>query len=79
MTHWNDPPVEVQKGRVSRELRAAEAFAAELLNTREVRDDTFAKAIAALGERKLVNLLVFMGYANVRCAQKALAGVECSF
>jgi 4-carboxymuconolactone decarboxylase len=79
MTHWNDPPVEIQKGRVQRDLKAAEAFAVELLNTREVRDDTFAKAIAALGERKLVNLIVFMGYANVRCAQKALAGVECSF
>jgi 4-carboxymuconolactone decarboxylase len=78
MTHWNDPPVEIQKGRVSRELRTAEAFAVELLNTREVKDDTFAKALASLGERKLVNLIVFMGYANVRCAQKALAGVECS-
>ena len=79
MTHWNDPPTEVQKGRVQRDLKVAEAFASELLNTREVKDETFAKALAALGERKLVNLIVFMGYANVRCAQKALAGVECSF
>ena len=78
MTHWNEPPTEIQKGRVSRELKAAEAFAVELMNTREVKDETFAKALAALGERKLVNLIVFMGYANVRCAQKALAGVECS-
>jgi len=78
MTHWNDPPTEITKGRVSRELKVAEAFAVELLNTREVSDETFMKAIAGLGERKLVNLIVFMGYANVRCAQKALAGVECS-
>lgn len=78
MTHWNDPPVEVTRGRVSRELRSAEAFAVELLNKRAVSDELFAKALAALGERKLVNLIVFMGYANVRCAQKALAGVECS-
>ncbi|MEO8467346.1 MAG: carboxymuconolactone decarboxylase family protein [Gammaproteobacteria bacterium] len=78
MTHWDDPPTEVTRGRVSRELKSAEAFAVELLNTREVSDDTFMKALGALGERKLVNLIVFMGYANVRCAQKALAGSECS-
>jgi 4-carboxymuconolactone decarboxylase len=78
MTHWNDPPVEVTRGRVSRELKTAEAFAVELLDTREVSDDTFAKAIAALGERRLVNLIVFMGYSNIRCAQRALAGAECS-
>jgi len=79
MTHWNDAPVEITRGRVQRDLKSAEAFAVELLNTREVSDNTFAKALAALGERKLVNLIVFMGYANVRCAQQALAGVECSF
>ena len=78
MTHWNDPPTEIERGRVSRELKVAEAFAVELLNTRGVTDETFMKALATLGERKLVNLIVFMGYANVRCAQKALAGVECS-
>lgn len=79
MTHWNDPPVEAQRGRVQRDLKAAELFAVELLNTREVDDETFAKAVAALGERRLVNLIVFLGYSNIRCAQKALAGVECSF
>ena len=68
-----------ERGRVSRDLKATEAFVVELLNKREVSDETFAKARTALGEHKLVNLIAFMGYANVRCAQKALAGIECSF
>jgi 4-carboxymuconolactone decarboxylase len=79
MRHWNDPPAEVVRGRVQRDVAAAEAFAVELLNTREVSDATFAKALAALGERRLVNLIVFMGYSNIRCAQLALAGETCSF
>jgi 4-carboxymuconolactone decarboxylase len=79
MTHWNDPPAEAPRGRVSREIKAAEAFAAELLTTREVADDTFATTLKELGERRLVNLIVFMGYSNIRCAQQALAGARCSF
>jgi hypothetical protein len=79
MRHWNDPPAEVVRGRVQRDVAAAEAFAVELLNTREVSDATFAKALVALGERRLVNLIVFMGYSNIRCAQLALAGETCSF
>ncbi len=78
MAQWNDPPPEIKKGRVSREIRSAEGFAAELLGTREVADDTFAKALAALGERRLVNLIAFLGYSNIRCAQRALAGAACS-
>ena len=60
-------------------LRAAKAerFASDLLETRFVSDATFAAARDALGERGLVNLMVFMGYSNILCAQQALAGAEC--
>lgn len=52
-------------------------FATELLDTRFVSDATFAAALADLGERGVVNLMVFMGYSNILCAQQALAGAEC--
>ena len=55
----------------------AERFARELLETRFVSDATFAAAREALGERGLVNLMVFMGYSNILCAQQALAGAAC--
>jgi hypothetical protein len=55
----------------------AERFARELLETRFVSDATFAAAREALGERGLVNLMVFMGYSNILCAQQALAGSAC--
>jgi 4-carboxymuconolactone decarboxylase len=55
----------------------AERFAAELLATRFVADATFAAALAALDERGLVNLIVLMGWSNIRCAQQALAGNAC--
>jgi hypothetical protein len=32
----------------------------------------------AFGERRLVNLLILMGYSNIRCAQSALAGSACA-
>jgi hypothetical protein len=38
---------------------------------------TFAAGLGAFGERRLVNLIVLMGHANVRCAQQALAGNDC--
>jgi alkylhydroperoxidase family enzyme len=53
-------------------------LATELLDTREVSDATFATAIEAFGERRLVNLLVLMGHSNIRCAQLALAGSPCA-
>jgi len=53
-------------------------FAAELLDTRAVTDATFARARQVFGERRLVELIVLMGYANIRCAQAALAGAACS-
>ena len=53
-------------------------FAAELLDTRFVSDATFSAALAELGERGLVNLMVFMGQSNIRCAQQALAGSACT-
>jgi 4-carboxymuconolactone decarboxylase len=52
-------------------------FATELFDAREVTDQTFAAAVAALGERRLVDLLVLMGHSNLRCAQLALAGRGC--
>jgi 4-carboxymuconolactone decarboxylase len=52
-------------------------FATELLDTRFVSDATFAAARDAFGERGLVNLIVLMGYSNIRCAQQALAGSAC--
>jgi len=52
-------------------------FATELLETREVADATFATALDAFGERRLVNLMVLMGHSNIRCAQWALAGADC--
>ncbi|RPI59997.1 MAG: hypothetical protein EHM50_08195, partial [Lysobacterales bacterium] len=53
-------------------------FATELLDTRFVSDETFAAALAELGERRLVNLIVLMGHSNIRCAQQALAGNACT-
>jgi 4-carboxymuconolactone decarboxylase len=73
--HWN--------GAIEREAPSAppaataQRFAAELFRTRFVSDDTFAAALDALGERGLVNLIVFMGHSNIRCAQQALAGSTC--
>jgi len=52
-------------------------FAAELLDTRVVSDAMFAAALDALGERGLVNVIVFMGHSNIRCAQQVLAGYAC--
>jgi 4-carboxymuconolactone decarboxylase len=49
----------------------------ELLQKRFVSDAAYARAHAALGERRLVNLLVLMGHSNIRCAQQALAGSAC--
>jgi 4-carboxymuconolactone decarboxylase len=70
---WNEPlmlPIPSRTAVVDR-------FAVELLSTRAVSDDTFAAALKALGERRLVNALVLMGHANIRCAQSALTGGPC--
>jgi 4-carboxymuconolactone decarboxylase len=56
---------------------AAYRFAVELLSTRFVSDATFARALDVHGERGLVNVMVLMGLSNIRCAQQALAGVDC--
>jgi 4-carboxymuconolactone decarboxylase len=66
-----DPGVDVLTAK------AAYRLAAELLDTRFASDATFAAAVDALGERGVVNLLVLMGYSNIRCAQQALAGAAC--
>jgi 4-carboxymuconolactone decarboxylase len=67
---WNRTPKAAHDG-------VAYRFATELLETRAVTDATFAAALAALGERRLVNLMVLMGHSNIRCAQQALAGAAC--
>lgn len=72
LLEWNRP------AHVERSGDAVARFAAELLETRFVSDETFAAARSALGERGLVNLIVYMGYANIRCAQQALAGADCA-
>ena len=68
---WNRTPV---RGTDN----IAQQFATELLETRFVSDATFARARDAFGERRLVNLMVFMGYSNILCAQQALAGAACN-
>jgi 4-carboxymuconolactone decarboxylase len=56
---------------------ATARFANELLDTRFVSDEAFSSALATLGERGVVNLLVLLGYSNIRCAHQALAGAAC--
>ena len=70
LRQWNRTPREADDSITYR-------FATELLETRFVSDRTFAAALEALGERGLVNLIVSMGYSNIRCAQQALAGSRC--
>jgi 4-carboxymuconolactone decarboxylase len=71
LREWNRAPREARDD-------VAYRFATELLDTRAISDATFAAALDALGERRLVNLIVLMGHANVRCAQQALAGEDCA-
>jgi 4-carboxymuconolactone decarboxylase len=70
LREWNRAPRDARDD-------VAYRFATELLDTRTVSDATFAAALDALGERRLVNLIVLMGHANIRCAQRALAGKDC--
>jgi 4-carboxymuconolactone decarboxylase len=70
LREWNRTPREARDD-------VAYRFATELLDTRAVKDATFAAALDALGERRLVNLIVLMGHANIRCAQQALGGRDC--
>jgi 4-carboxymuconolactone decarboxylase len=78
LAEWNKP---AQVGRAGDRDATTDGgvprFASELFRTRFVSDETFAAAREALGERGLVNLIVYMGYANIRCAQQALAGADC--
>jgi 4-carboxymuconolactone decarboxylase len=67
---WNRTPPAHDAG-------VAYRFASELLATRAVADPTFAAALDAFGERRLVNLIVLIGYSNIQCAKLALAGVAC--
>jgi 4-carboxymuconolactone decarboxylase len=71
LEQWNRTPP-------AHDTSIAFRFAAELLATRAVADPTFAAALGALGERRLVNLIVLIGYSNIHCAKLALAGNACS-
>ena len=71
LRQWNRTPKEPHGG-------VAYAFATELLDTREVTDETFAAASQQLGERRLVDLLVLLGHTNLHCARLALAGTSCA-
>ncbi len=75
MVQWRGG--DLAPGAHSATAETAHRFAVELLDTRFVSDGTFAAALAELGERRLVNLIVLMGYSNIRCAQQALAGAAC--
>lgn len=75
LRQWQSDQPEVRAESAS--ALAAGRFAAELLATRFVSDATFEAALDALGERRLVNLMVLMGHSNIRCAQQALAGAAC--
>jgi hypothetical protein len=70
LRQWN-------RTRVQGTDAVAHKFATELLDKRFVSDATFAAARDTFGERGLVNLMVFMGYSNILCAQQALAGSAC--
>ena len=72
MGHWRG-----HAGAATPTTSSVYLFAAELLDTRFVTDATFAAALDSLGERGLVNLMVYLGYSNIRCAQQALAGSDC--
>lgn len=71
LEQWNRTP------RAS-DTSIAYRFASELLATRAVGDATFAAARDALGERRLVNVIVLIGASNLHCAKLALAGNACS-
>ena len=70
LEQWNRTPAAHDAG-------VAYRFAAELLATRGVTDPTFAAVLDTFGERRLVNLIVLIGYSNIHCAKLALAGVAC--
>jgi len=77
MGQWQSPPTEDRSVAMPQEAITAYKFAAELLDTRFVSDETFAAALEAFGERGLVNLMVLIGHSNILCAQQALAGAAC--
>jgi len=80
MAQWKSNPDRGDSGgtAVSQHVFVGARFAGQLLVTRFVSDATFAAALEELGgERGLVNLMVFMGHSNIRCAQQALAGSAC--
>jgi 4-carboxymuconolactone decarboxylase len=80
LAEWNKQGSQVDRAGspVTQPTLVLLRFTSELLNTRFVSDETFAAAREALGERGLVNLIVYMGYANIRCAQQALSGADCA-
>jgi 4-carboxymuconolactone decarboxylase len=76
MRRWHDgAPTNGQS--LPRDAFASLGLITGLLDKRFVNDAHFARALEALGEPGLVNLIVLMGHSNIRCAQQALAGSRC--
>jgi 4-carboxymuconolactone decarboxylase len=63
--------------QLPRDAFASLGFLTDLLDKRFVSDAHFALTLQALDERGVVNLIVLLGHANIRCAQQALAGSRC--
>ena len=74
---WHGGSVSGEGRALPQDAFGSIGFVEELMQKRFVSDARFARALAALGERRLVNLIVLMGHSNIRCAQQALAGSAC--
>jgi 4-carboxymuconolactone decarboxylase len=77
LSHWKSGNRGDRDHAMPQAAFIASRFVGELLTTRFVSDATFAAAREAFGESGLVNLMILVGQANIRCAQQALAGSAC--
>jgi 4-carboxymuconolactone decarboxylase len=77
MRRWNEAPVSGEIHSLPPDAFASLGLIADLLEKRFVSDAHFARALEALGEPGVVNLIVLVGQSNVRCAHQALAGSRC--
>jgi hypothetical protein len=78
VAHWRGSHLLEPVGEGLLTDATAKRFVGELLNTRFVSNAAFEQALAAYGERGVVNLMVLLGYWNIRCAQQTLAGSDCA-
>jgi hypothetical protein len=77
LRQWNGGPDHDEARALPHYAVTVLRFTGELFETRAMSDATFAAALEAFDERRLVNLIVLMGHSNIRCAQQALAGTDC--